>query len=78
MAGNYIGYSAEVKMHIVWQGSEIRICQLGPDFLLLEEAHEFEGWAQVVLSVDGKTHRRDVQLECVPTANQKTIAFIAA
>ena len=77
MAGNYTGYSAEVKMHILCNGSKFKICQLGPDFLMLEEAHDFEGRAQVILSVDGETHRRDVQLQCGPTGNQKTISFVS-
>ena len=44
---------------------------------MLEEAHDFEGRAQVILSVDGETHRRDVQLQCGPTGNQKTISFVS-
>lgn len=44
---------------------------------MLEEAHDFEGQAQVILSVDGETHSRDVRLRCGPTGNQKTISFVS-
>ena len=63
-------------MHIVCNGLKIQVVQLGPDFLMLEEADDFEGLAQVILSVDGETQRRDVQLQCGPTRNEKTIAFL--
>jgi hypothetical protein len=76
MAGNYIGYSAEVKMHILCDGLKFRTSQLGPDFLMLEEGHDFEGRAEVVLSVDGVTHRRDVQLQSGSTSIKKTILFL--
>jgi hypothetical protein len=49
-------------MHVVRDGSKMQVAQLGPDFLLLEEGDDFEGPAQVILSVDGVTHSRDVQL----------------
>ena len=58
-------------MHIVCNGLKIQVVQLGPDFLMLEEADDFEGPAQVILSVDGETQRRDVQLQCGPTRNEK-------
>jgi len=62
-------------MHIVRDGAKIRVSQLGPDFLMLEKADDFEGPAQVILSVDGETHTRDVQLQSGSTGNQKTIHF---
>ena len=43
-------------MHVVRDGSKLQVSQLGPDFLLLDEADDFEGPAQVILSVDG-AHR---------------------
>ena len=63
-------------MHIVRDGVKIQVAQLGPDFLMLEEADDFEGPAQVILSVDGETQRRNVQLQCGLTRNEKTIAFL--
>jgi hypothetical protein len=76
MTDNHTGHSAEVKMHVVRDGSKMQVSQLGPDFLLLEEADDFEGPAQVVLSVDGVTHSRDVQLQCGSTSTEKTISFL--
>ena len=75
MTDNRSGHSAEVKMHVVGDGAKLQVSQLGPDFLLLDEADDFEGPAQVVLSVDGVTHGRDVQLQCGSTSTEKTISF---
>jgi hypothetical protein len=36
----------------VRDGAKLEVSQLGPDFLLLNEADDFEGPAQVVLSVE--------------------------
>jgi hypothetical protein len=77
MTGNQTGHSADVKMHVVINGSEFRICQLGPDFLMLEEAYDLQGVAQVILSVDGETQSRHVQLQCGSTGNEKTISFLS-
>ena len=76
MTDNQSGHSAEVKMHVVRDGSEVQVSQLGPDFLLLDEPDDFEGPAQVILSVDGVTHSRDVQLQCGSTSTKKTISFL--
>ena len=76
MTDNHTGHSAEVKMHVVRDGSKVQVSQLGPDFLLLDEADDFEGPAQVILSVDGVTHSRDVQLQCGSTGTEKTISFL--
>ena len=57
-------------------GSELQVSQLGPDFLVLDEADDYEGPAQVVLSVDGVTHSCDVQLQCGSTSSEKTISFL--
>ena len=76
MTDNHSGHSAEVKIHIVRDGSELQVSQLGPDFLVLDEADDYEGPARVVLSVDGVTHSRDVQLQCGSTSSEKTISFL--
>ena len=76
MTDNHTGHSAEVKMHVVRDGSKLQVSQLGPDFLLLDEADDFEGPAQVVLSVDGVTHSCDVQLQRGSTSIEKTISFL--
>jgi hypothetical protein len=76
MTDNHTGHSAEVKIHVVRDGSTFEVSQLGPDFLLLDEADDYEGPAEVVLSVDGVTHSRDVQLQCGSTGTEKTISFL--
>ena len=43
------GHSADVKMHVVWNGYTFRVAQLGPDFLILEEADDFDGPADLCL-----------------------------
>ena len=63
-------------MHIVRDGSKLEVSQLGPDFLLLDEADDYEGPARLILSVDGVTHSDDVQLQCGSTSNEKTISFL--
>jgi len=76
MTDNHTGHSAEVKMHVIRDGSKLEVSQLGPDFLLLDEADDFEGPAQVILSVDGVTHSCDVQLQRGSTSIEKTISFL--
>jgi hypothetical protein len=76
MTDNHNGHSAEVKMHVERDGSKLQVSQLGPDFLLLDEADDFEGPAQLILSVDGTTQIRDVQLQCGSTSTEKTISFL--
>jgi hypothetical protein len=76
MTDNHTGHSAEVKIHVVRDGSKLQVSQLGPDFLLLDEADDFEGPAQVILSVDGVTYSCDVQLQCGPAGTEKTISFL--
>ena len=63
-------------MHVIRDGSKLEVSQLGPDFLLLDEADDFECPAQVILSVDGVTHSCDVQLRCGSTSTEKTISFL--
>jgi hypothetical protein len=58
MTDNHTGHSAEVKMHVVRDGAKLQVSQLGPDFLVLDEADDFEGPAQVILSVDSNAYPR--------------------
>ena len=76
MKDNHAGHSADVKMHVLRNGSKFRVSQLGPDFLMLEEADDFEGPAQIILSVDRVTHSRHVKLQCGSRSNEKTILFL--
>ena len=71
MTDNHNGHSAEVKMHVERDGSKLQVSHLGPDFLLLDEADDFEGPGQLILSVDGVTHSRDIQLQCGSTGTRK-------
>jgi len=75
MTTTHTGHSADVKMHVVRNGSRFRVAQLGPDFLILENGDDFDGLAEVILCVDGATHSRHVQLQCGATRNEKTILF---
>jgi hypothetical protein len=62
-------------MHIVRDASALPVAQLGPDFLILENADDFDGPAELILCVDGVTHSRHVQLQCGPTREEKTLLF---
>jgi hypothetical protein len=62
-------------MHVVRNGSRFRVAQLGPDFLVLENADDIDGPADVILCVDGVTHSRHVRLQCGATREEKTILF---
>ena len=64
-------------MHVMQNGSKFRVAQLGPDFLVLENAAEIDGRAEIVLCVDGVMRRRPVQLQCGATPAQKKILFPA-
>lgn len=44
----------------------------------LAEADEFDGPAEVILSVDGVKHTRHVQVQCGATSSEKTILFASA
>jgi hypothetical protein len=78
MKDNPSGHSAEVEMHVVRDGSKLKVSQLGPDFLVLDEADDFEGPAQVILSVDGVVESRNVDVYCGSTDTEKTISFLGA
>jgi hypothetical protein len=47
MTDNHSGHAAEVKMHVARDASKLQVSQLGPDFLLLDQADDFEGPAQL-------------------------------
>ena len=50
-------------MYVVQNGSRFWITQLGADFLFLENADDIGGPAEIILSVDGVTRSRHVQLQ---------------
>lgn len=76
MKVNYTRYSAKVTMHVEHRGAVFQVAQLGPDFLVLENADEVDGAAELVLSVDGVICRRDVRLQQNGAPNEKTILFL--
>ncbi len=75
MSINYTRYSAEVTIHVEHGGTVFQVAQLGPDFLVLENAGDVDGAAELILSVDGVTCRRDVRLQDEGTSGEKKILF---
>ncbi len=60
---NNHGYSADVRMELCVSGHTLRIGQLGPDFLILDElANHPPGGAEIIMSVDGRVRRWPVEL----------------
>ena len=58
-----MGYSADVRMHLTINGQIVRIGQLGPDYLILDNAPELppsEG--EITVSIDDEVMRWHVQL----------------
>lgn len=50
-------------MHLSVNGQTVKIGQMGPDFLILDDAPELPpGPAEVTLSIDGRMQRWTVQL----------------
>lgn len=75
MITSHTGHSAEVEMYVVQNGSRFRIAQLGPDFLIMENGDDIDGPADIILSVDGATRSRHVQLQRGVRPAQKKILF---
>ena len=50
-------------MYVVQNGSRFWVAQLGADFLVLENACDIDGPAEIILSVDGVMRSRHVQLQ---------------
>jgi hypothetical protein len=75
MTTNQTAHSADVKMHVVRNGSKLSVSQLGPDFLVLEKADDISGAAELILSVDGWTRKRQVQLQATGAPDEKKILF---
>jgi hypothetical protein len=70
----YPAHSADVRMHLLLNGHTLRIGQMGPNFLLLDDTIDHApADADIVLSVDGKTDRWTVRLPNGLHAGQKHI-----
>jgi hypothetical protein len=73
------GHSARVKMQLLINGGARRVVQMGPDFLLLEEAFDHPPVdASVILQVDDSERRWDVRLPHGISAGSRRVAMAAA
>ena len=72
------GHSADVKMHLLLPGISIPVAQLGPDFLLLDTAHDHPpGEGSLVLQVDRSERRWKVNLPHGISAASKRVTIAA-
>lgn len=63
------GYSADVEIYLLIDGTRHDVAQIGPDFLILRNPSDVPvGNAQIVTRVDEKLERRDVILNCADPA----------
>ena len=72
------GHSAQVKMQLLVNGGSVRVVQMGPDFLLVDEPFDHPPVdASVVLQVDGSERRWNVLLPEGLSALSKRVAIAA-
>ena len=70
----YTGYSADVRMYLLLNGHTLRIGQMGPNFLLLDDTVNHPATdAEIVLSVDGQAERWKVHLPNGISSGQKLV-----
>jgi hypothetical protein len=75
---NQGGHSAQVNMQLLVNGGSVRVVQMGPDFLLVEEPFDHPpADASVVLRVDGSERRWNVLLPEGLSALSKRVAIAA-
>jgi hypothetical protein len=75
---NQGGHSARVNMQLLVNGGWVRVVQMGPDFLLVEEPFDHPPVdASVVLQVDGSERRWSVLLPEGLSALSKRVAIAA-
>ena len=73
MASHPARYSADVRMQLNVNGSRLRIGQMGPDFLILDDTAAYPpGGAEIVMSIDGRERRWTVRLPDGISAKQAT------
>lgn len=59
-----MAYSADVRLHLVANGHVVPLSHVSQDFLILDAAADMPPCdAEVVVTVDGREHRRRVHLE---------------
>ena len=57
------GYSADVRMHLSVNGQTIKIGQLGPTFIILDNAPELApSQGEITMSIDGSVRQWGVSL----------------
>jgi hypothetical protein len=57
------GYSADVRMHLSVNGHTVQIGQLGPDFIILDDAPDLSpSQGEITMSIDGRVRRWHVAL----------------
>ena len=60
---NHTGHSAIVKMHLVVDGRRLRIGQMGPNYLIMDDTLDHPpGEAEIIFSVDGRVEQWTVRL----------------
>jgi hypothetical protein len=69
-----VGYSADVRIHLLVNGAVLPVAQLGPDFLILRTPLDCPACeAEITMSIDGHESRWTVSLpEGIQVARQKT------
>jgi hypothetical protein len=72
------GHSAQVNMQLLVNGGSVRVVQMGPDFLLVDEPFDHPpADASVVLQVDGSERRWNVLLPEGLSALSKRVVIAA-
>jgi len=65
------GYSADVRMHLSVNGQTIKIGQMGPNFVILDDAPDLApSQGEITMSIDGRVRRWHVSLPDGISANR--------
>jgi hypothetical protein len=79
MTRQFSGHSAQLEMRLLINGSSIRIAQLGPDFLLLDEPIDYpSGAAIIIMRVDQNERSWSVHLPGGISVRSKRVAISPA
>ena len=70
------GHSAQVKMHLLLNGSSIPVAQMGPDFIILESTTEHPpSDATIELRIDASERRWKVRLPHGISSASRTVTI---
>jgi hypothetical protein len=70
------GFSADVQMHLRVNGHMLRIGQLGPDFLILDDPiDQPSGPAEIAMSINGRKRQWQVHLPDGVSAGERLCAI---